>query len=455
MPTTYTLDLAAPLVTALTERTGAATKQYLYGLGDSPMAVYTGTLSEVEGWTYLSGRDGLNSVRQETDAAGNVLTTRSFDPYGVPLQGGGGTPFGYTGEVWDAQTQLVFLRARYYNEATGRFIQRDPSRLERNLYAYAASNPVNRTDLSGLFSREAIVKSFGFGSASFEEFLSIYQLPNFADGFKLGVLSKRWVKWGWLAMLLSAQDGDAVRLGRPVIMTNHPYLEYSGGERIWLANCDQIMIGSRTLDDYTNWVLNAPNPRELPIAWRDTSASYYFLLKTDQVSVFVDGSDLTDYPDFHSVDISFPTPIGLGVSVLADRYGNLYIAGSAIYPSVGGGMDYSEGYVCQNESDCGGSELAFYSTYLDDETSIKGALTGPCYYAFNMSLDWGVAGWYCSVGEVLLMSTGLQLTVSSPLGMTLGIPLGINDPSAGWNWALQNRYYGSTLNQVRTMPETQ
>ena len=90
-PTTYTLDLAAPLVTALTERTGAMTKQYVYGQGDSPMAVYTGTpaLSGVEGWTYLSGRDGLNSVRQETDAAGNVLTARSFDPYGVPLQGGG------------------------------------------------------------------------------------------------------------------------------------------------------------------------------------------------------------------------------------------------------------------------------------------------------------------------------------------------------------------------------
>ena len=43
VPTTYTLDLAAPLVTALTERTGATTKQYLYGLGDSPLAVYTGT----------------------------------------------------------------------------------------------------------------------------------------------------------------------------------------------------------------------------------------------------------------------------------------------------------------------------------------------------------------------------------------------------------------------------
>ncbi len=99
----YALDLAASLVTVLTEESGAS-KTYLYGQGDSPLASYDGTT-----WTYLSGRDGLNSVRQETDAAGNVLSARSFDPYGVPLQGGGGSPFGYTGEMVDG-TGPVFLK---------------------------------------------------------------------------------------------------------------------------------------------------------------------------------------------------------------------------------------------------------------------------------------------------------------------------------------------------------
>jgi len=147
-PTTYTLDLAAPLVTALTERTGATTKQYVYGQGDSPLAVYTGT------WTYLSGRDGLNSVRQETDAAGNVLTTRSFDPYGVPLQGGGGTPFGYTGEQTDS-TGLVFLRARYMQPTLGMFLSRDPWAGTANRpatiqgYNYTANNPIIFRDPAG------------------------------------------------------------------------------------------------------------------------------------------------------------------------------------------------------------------------------------------------------------------------------------------------------------------
>jgi RHS repeat-associated protein len=150
VPTTYTQDLAAPLVTALTERTGATTKQYVYGLGDSPLAVYSGTT-----WTYLSGRDGLNSVRQETDASGNVITERRFDPYGVPLSGNGGTPFGYTGEAYDASTQLVFLRARYMQPTLGVFLSRDPWRgdtlrpLTYNGWDYVEGNPTNVTDPNG------------------------------------------------------------------------------------------------------------------------------------------------------------------------------------------------------------------------------------------------------------------------------------------------------------------
>ena len=150
VPTTYTLDLAAPLVTALTERTGATTKQYLYGLGDSPMAVYTGTA-----WTYLSGRDGLNSVRQETDVSGNVTSVRSFDPYGVPLDGNGGSPFGYTGEQTDA-TGLVFLRARYMQPGLGMFLSRDPWSGDAlrpgsfNGWNYVECNPINMSDPLGL-----------------------------------------------------------------------------------------------------------------------------------------------------------------------------------------------------------------------------------------------------------------------------------------------------------------
>ncbi len=160
--TKYLLDLAAPLVTVLAEKQATSNKTYyLYGLGDSPLASYDGDgiLSEaeggVEGWTYLSGRDGLNSVRQEMDAAGNVIAARSFDPYGVPLGEDGGSPFGYTGEMRDEATGLVFLRARMYQPGLGIFLSRDmwagnilqPGSM--NGWNYVKCNPINLVDPSG------------------------------------------------------------------------------------------------------------------------------------------------------------------------------------------------------------------------------------------------------------------------------------------------------------------
>jgi RHS repeat-associated protein len=148
--TTYTLDLAAPLVTVLAEQQATSNNTYLYALGDSPIASYDGA-----DWTYLSGRDGLGSVRQETDASGNVLTTRSFDPYGVVMQGDGGSPFGYTGEQYDTYIKLMFLRARYLNPALGMFLAEDikPTNIMRpsdgGMYLYVNGNPINYTDPSG------------------------------------------------------------------------------------------------------------------------------------------------------------------------------------------------------------------------------------------------------------------------------------------------------------------
>jgi RHS repeat-associated protein len=152
VPTTYTLDLAAPLVMALQERTGATTKQYVYGMGDSPLASHDGTA-----WTYLSGRDGLNSVRQETDAAGNVLAVRDFDPYGMALQGNAGQPFGYTGEQTDSYINLVFLRARYMQPGLGMFLSRDPWSGDdlrpgsMNGWNYVEGNPTNHSDPAGMY----------------------------------------------------------------------------------------------------------------------------------------------------------------------------------------------------------------------------------------------------------------------------------------------------------------
>ena len=49
---------------------------------------------------------------------------------------------GYNGEYHDAETGFIYLRARYYDPETGRFICEDPIKDGLNWYAYCGNNPV-------------------------------------------------------------------------------------------------------------------------------------------------------------------------------------------------------------------------------------------------------------------------------------------------------------------------
>jgi hypothetical protein len=68
--------------------------------------------------------DALGSVRQLTDSAGAVTFAQGYAPYGtVSSTAGSASAYGFTGEY---QSQgLVYLRARHYATAMGRFLTRD------------------------------------------------------------------------------------------------------------------------------------------------------------------------------------------------------------------------------------------------------------------------------------------------------------------------------------------
>ncbi len=59
-------------------------------------------------------------------------------------------PFRYCGEYYDAETGWVYLRNRYYNPETGRFINEDPARDGSNWYVYCKNNPVTFVDPWGV-----------------------------------------------------------------------------------------------------------------------------------------------------------------------------------------------------------------------------------------------------------------------------------------------------------------
>ena len=85
----------------------------------------------------------------KTNAAGEIVSAAEYDAWGnstAPIA----SPFRYCGEYFDAETGLLYLRNRYYNPTSGRFITEDPARDGLNWYAYCRNNPVNAIDPSGL-----------------------------------------------------------------------------------------------------------------------------------------------------------------------------------------------------------------------------------------------------------------------------------------------------------------
>ena len=107
--------------------------------------------------TYYYHQNALWSVEAITNNAANVVERNSYDAYGsVTTQGGGiGNPWKFTGRQLDEQTGLYFYRARYYDDAKGRFLQRDPIGIwgdPANLgngYAYVGNRPTDDADPTG------------------------------------------------------------------------------------------------------------------------------------------------------------------------------------------------------------------------------------------------------------------------------------------------------------------
>ncbi|WP_310221880.1 RHS repeat-associated core domain-containing protein, partial [Neorhizobium sp. 2083] len=74
---------------------------------------------------YFLHRDHLASVRLVTDVAGNVAEQTSYAAYGETTNPAMQTKKGYIGERFDVETGLMYLNARYYDPAFGRFIEKD------------------------------------------------------------------------------------------------------------------------------------------------------------------------------------------------------------------------------------------------------------------------------------------------------------------------------------------
>ena len=182
--TQYTVDSRNPTGYAqvlMEWRSDVGAKYYEYGLELLNQWKYVGGPPPVSWYVH----DGHGSVRALTDATGAVTDTYDYDAFGNLLNSsttqclntstgatstvalGAACPAGsspaptynnylFSGEQFDPDLGLYYNRARYLNTSTGRFWTMDtyegklgePLTLHR--YLYAALDPVNRNDPSGL-----------------------------------------------------------------------------------------------------------------------------------------------------------------------------------------------------------------------------------------------------------------------------------------------------------------
>ncbi len=96
--------------------------------------------------------DQQGSIRLLTGSTGKVEATATFDAYGnkTGSTGTATTPLGYDAQYTNADTGLIYLRARVYDPSTAQYLTVDPiDDLTHAPYYYADDNPLDMSDPSG------------------------------------------------------------------------------------------------------------------------------------------------------------------------------------------------------------------------------------------------------------------------------------------------------------------
>jgi RHS repeat-associated protein len=152
--TDYLLD-GQSVVRELTTENGQQTVTATYLVGPRGPEYERDGNGMVQWYLY----DGLGSVVGLVDLSGNVTNTRKYDVYGAPRNAQTGSAHcfvGSLGHTSDAETGLIYMRARYMDRAAGRFVSEDPICDGPNWFVYADNDPVGRVDPAGEMAEIAV-----------------------------------------------------------------------------------------------------------------------------------------------------------------------------------------------------------------------------------------------------------------------------------------------------------
>jgi RHS repeat-associated protein len=111
--------------------------------------------------------DGNGNVTALVSASsGTVTANYEYGPFGELIRATGpmafANPFLFQTEFYDWETGKYYVKHRYYDPSTGRFLNRDPMQEKggRNLYCFVFNNPINQFDPYGLFEWGAYWSGF-------------------------------------------------------------------------------------------------------------------------------------------------------------------------------------------------------------------------------------------------------------------------------------------------------
>lgn len=150
----YTWDLnnGLPQLAREDQGNGTLLRRYVSGLSTIGLTTPAGD--------FYYHYDNLGSVTELTDAAGNKQWKYVYDPYGGQSANtrvsptAPANPLSFAGQYLDADTGLLYLRARQYDTKTGRFTATDPYRVpvgqpSVSAYAYVFDRPTIFVDPAG------------------------------------------------------------------------------------------------------------------------------------------------------------------------------------------------------------------------------------------------------------------------------------------------------------------
>jgi len=115
--------------------------------------------------------DQYGSTRLLTNQAGTVAATFTYNAHGTltARTGTADTPLRWNGQYQDSDTDLYYLRARYYDPTTAQFLTRDPLEDQtRSAYGYGGNDPINAADPSGELAWFVVLAIMAATSASSE-----------------------------------------------------------------------------------------------------------------------------------------------------------------------------------------------------------------------------------------------------------------------------------------------